>query len=43
MIDHAKVWDSISLYRGYRGGKMGLSKGEMFWEVVSTIITDDLP
>jgi hypothetical protein len=43
MIDHTKDWDSISQYRGYQGGKMDLSKGEMFWEVLSTITIGDLP
>jgi hypothetical protein len=42
-IDHTKDWDSISQYRGYQGGKMGPSKGEMFWEVLSTITIGDFP
>jgi len=43
MIDHTKVWDSISQYWGYQRGKMDPSKGEMFWEALSTIIIGDLP
>jgi hypothetical protein len=43
MIDHTKDWDSISQYRGWQGGKLDPSKGEMFWEVLSTITIGDLP
>ena len=42
-IDHTKDWDSISQYRDYQGGKMDPSKGEMFWEVLSTITIGDFP